>query len=380
MKILVAGISVRAMVESAVRSGYPVIALDAFGDLDLRRLAESYSLHQDFRSRYSPQALERACRTLRYDAIAYTSSLENHPDILQRMAGRRPIIGNSPDSIRSARSWTVLFSKLSKAGFPVPVTLGGSESCLADPGRRWLAKPVLSGGGKGIRFWHASEPQSLSHILQEYLPGKSCSASFVANGNDCVVVGITLQLIGLEPFGSKGFQYCGNILPLPESLDPEKGPSILEQVRRLAAFLTREYRLAGMNGIDFILDGDRVIPVEINPRYSASMELMEWAYGLPIFKLHVQAALDGTLPEFRLESSQGAAGFFGKAIVYAGMDARAPDTRQWIGGNIRDIPLPGERFCVNNPVCTVLANQTTCEKTLADLIRRAAWIKEQIHG
>jgi predicted ATP-grasp superfamily ATP-dependent carboligase len=39
MKILVAGVSVRAMVESAIRSGYLILALDAFGDRDLRVLA-----------------------------------------------------------------------------------------------------------------------------------------------------------------------------------------------------------------------------------------------------------------------------------------------------------------------------------------------------
>jgi len=369
---------VRAMVESAVRSGYPVLALDAFGDQDLRRAAESHSLHHDFQSPYSAQALEKACRTLNYDAIAYTSNLENHPDILQRMAGGRPIIGNSPEAVRSARSLALLFPKLGVAGFSVPLTHIDSEACPADPGRRWLVKPVWSGGGKSVRFWPAAEAPRIPHILQEYIPGKSCSASFVANGRDCVVIGVTLQLIGMEQFGSKGFQYCGNILPLPDSLHPEKGPKILEQVRRLAAFLTRELGLAGVNGIDFILNGDRVILVEINPRYSASMELMERAYGLPIFKLHVQAVLDGTLPEFRLESRQGATGFFGKAIVYAAMDATAPDTRRWFGGNIRDIPLPGERFYPHNPVCTVLANQPTCEKTLAELICRAAWIKEQI--
>ncbi len=41
-------------------------------------------------------------------------------------------------------------------------------------------------------------------MLQEYIPGKACSASFVANGQDCVVLGITEQLIGMHPFGSAG--------------------------------------------------------------------------------------------------------------------------------------------------------------------------------
>jgi len=58
MKILIAGLSVRAMATSAVQSGYPVIALDAFGDQDLKAVAESHSLHHDFISLQRVRALE----------------------------------------------------------------------------------------------------------------------------------------------------------------------------------------------------------------------------------------------------------------------------------------------------------------------------------
>ncbi len=380
MKILVAGISVRAMVESAVRSQYPVVALDAFGDQDLRLLAESCSLHHDFNARYSPQALEKASRALSYDAVAYTSDLENHPDVLQQIAGGRQIIGNSPQSIRSVRSWGGLFAKLRQAGFPVPDTYVDEQTWTADPLRRWLVKPVWSGGGHGVHFSRSLKWPGRPYMLQEYLPGKACSASFLANGRDCIVLGLTEQLIGLEQFGSQGFRYCGNILPLPESLHNAKGRIILEQTRRLAAFLTREYGLTGINGIDFILSGDRIYLTEVNPRYSASMELIEQAYELPIFRLHARAVVDDGLPEFRLEEKLTKTGFWGKAILYAVKDAIAPDTHKWIGKTIRDIPVPGERLRAGNPICTVLANQSTYEETLTDLVCRAASLKEEIHG
>ena len=89
MKILIVGVSVRAMAASAVGSGYPVLALDAFGDQDLKSIAESYGLHRDFHMRYGPEALYRASRGLSYDAVAYTSNLENHPGIIKRIAGGR---------------------------------------------------------------------------------------------------------------------------------------------------------------------------------------------------------------------------------------------------------------------------------------------------
>jgi predicted ATP-grasp superfamily ATP-dependent carboligase len=112
MKILVVGISVRAMVESAVHSGYSVIALDAFGDQDLRELAEAHSLHHDFHARYSSRALYEAGRQLDFDSVAYTSNLENHPEIIRQLGQDHQILGNSSDVVKSVRSWKALFSWL----------------------------------------------------------------------------------------------------------------------------------------------------------------------------------------------------------------------------------------------------------------------------
>jgi predicted ATP-grasp superfamily ATP-dependent carboligase len=191
---------------------------------------------------------------------------------------------------------------------------------------------------------------------------------------------MTEKLVGMHQFGSKGFHYCGNILPLPESLGRENGKTILEQVQRLASFLTREYSLTGVNGIDFILDGDRVCLTEVNPRYSASMELIEHAYELPVFHLHARAVLQGLLPEFKLEAALKRNRFFGKSILYAEKNMIAPDTRGWLDRSIRDIPSSGEKLRTGSPICTLLSNGPTYEGALDDLIRRAAVLKEAIYA
>ena len=109
MKILVVGISVRAMAESAVRSGYDVIALDAFGDSDLKAITESFSLRRDFKSSYSPEALYKASHKLSFDAIAYTSNLENHPATLKRFNEYHRIMGNSSQVVdRRSKSLAIL--------------------------------------------------------------------------------------------------------------------------------------------------------------------------------------------------------------------------------------------------------------------------------
>jgi predicted ATP-grasp superfamily ATP-dependent carboligase len=195
-----------------------------------------------------------------------------------------------------------------------------------------------------------------------------------------VILGITEQLIGLHEFGSRGFRYCGNILPLPELLDSRVSSNVLDQLNSLAAFLTKEYRLTGVNGVDFILKGDRVCLTEINPRYSASMELIERAYDIPIFHLHTQAVLDGTLPEFNLSELLNHRKFFGKVILFAEREAIMPDTQSWAAKGICDIPESDEKIPAGGPICTLLSGRPTYNKTLADLTDRAKELKEEIYG
>jgi uncharacterized protein len=376
MKILVLGVSVRAMVESAVKSGYSVIALDAFGDRDLATMAECHSLHHDFQLRYDANDLFEASRQLRFDAIAYTANLENHPEILRRFAPKR-IIGNSPQTVERVRDWAPLFRNLIQAGFSPPETIFPDYGCAINPERRWLVKPILSGGGHGIDFLNENKLRG-SSMVQEYIAGKPCSASFVANGCDCVLLGVSEQLIGLSAFGAQKFRYCGNLLPLREAMDP--GGKILEQVRRLAEFLTREYRLTGVVGMDFILKDNLVWPIEVNPRYSASMELIEQAYGLPIFHIHWKAAMEGNLPNFELEALINSGKCYGKAILYADGDVVAPDIPDWDARNIRDVPAPGEMLRSGGPIFTIFAGGPSLDETLSKLIGKAEALKKEIYG
>jgi uncharacterized protein len=380
MIILVAGISVRAIVESAVNSGYSVLALDAFGDRDLRTLAETRSLHRDFHVRYSAQELYNASRQLAFDAAVYLSDLENHPDILSRLAITRRILGNPPPVVKAVRNWAPLFAELRRAGFSAPDTVFCGDRRELDPKRRWLMKPLISGGGHGIAFLQKERLPDEQYMLQEFLPGKPCSISFIANGHECVVIGITRQLAGLRPFGSQGFRYCGNILPCPELIDPDVGKRILDQARFLAAFLTKEFGLTGANGIDVMLDGDRISLLEVNPRYSASMELIEQAYQLPIFHLHVKALLEGTLPSFKLEEQWIRSNYFGKAILFAEREISAPNTQDWHSRNLRDIPDSRERLPKGGPICTILAERPTYHETYAELIHQSEILRKEIYG
>jgi predicted ATP-grasp superfamily ATP-dependent carboligase len=383
MRILITGVSTRAIAESAQAAGYDFITLDYFGDYDQKRLCKNYSLKRDFGRRFGSAELYAASQSLAFDALVYLSNLENHPDIVARFVAanrqRRQVrlLGNSAAILRRVRHWPTLFGFLRQQGIPIPETIYEGQSPAQGSRRRWLRKPVRSGGGHSISFWAGDEPAGKEFLLQEYIEGQPCSASFVANGRESLVLGLTEQLIGRTEFGAGEFRYCGNILPLA----PETRQTTLTQVQHIVSQLTQEFGLVGVNGLDFVLKDDQVYPLEVNPRYSASMELIKLAYGLSIFDLHVQAIVQGELPDFDLTQSwQANVRFYGKTILYAEKDGQAPDTRVWPERGIRDVPFPGESLMQGAPICTVLASAVTRDSCFADLVTQAQVLRGEIYG
>jgi len=356
--------------------------MDAFGDYDLKTLCESYSLRRDFQIPFSASGLFTASRQLSFDAVAYTSNLENHPEVVQRFARRAKVLGNTAQVLRSVRSWPSLSDTLDRSGFRIPDTIYHGNGRQSDPERQWLRKPIKSGGGHGIAFAQPGRSAKRGFMLQEFIPGLSCSASFVANQQEAVVIGITEQLVGRSEYGADGFRYCGNILPLEIAQNRDDTANILEQVQLIASLITREFQLVGVNGFDFVLADGQVWLTEVNPRYSASMELIEKAYGLSIFDLHVQAITQGRLPDFDLDRRlrQIEKRSYGKAILYAEKDGQAPDTRNWVQSEICDVPFPGENLVAGKPICTILAAGESNADCLAHLIYKAKAIKGEIYA
>lgn len=378
MVILVVGLSTRAIAESAVRGGHRVITLDYFGDRDQRALVENYSILRDFGLPFSTKALLQATRKLKYDSVVYVSNFENHPNMVSKLAQESVLLGNTEDVLRQVRDWRVLRGFCHEEDIPCPVTLLPGEEKKADPSVRWLRKPLLSGGGHGIRSW-AGEPVDGTHVLQAYLEGRSVSIGFAADGQKSVIIGLTEQLIGTKELAVKEFMWCGNILPL--KIDPSKKDALIEIIEKIAARLTHRFGLRGVNGVDFVLvDGPDGMPrpflVEVNPRYTASMELVERRYGLNVFSVHLEA-IAGRLPDFSL-AEHFTGGYLGKGIVFARKTLVMPETAGWIECGRRDIPFPGDRIEAGRPVCTVLAEGKEREICLKNLLASVEAVRREI--
>ncbi len=365
--LLIAGVTTRALAVSAARAGWRVTAVDAFGDLDLRAVATVASAAGTDGERFSPAAAARAARGVTADAVAYTSNFENHPEAVASLARGRQLLGNTPDVLEQIRNPLVLMRALRRRGFAVPDTRASAPPFPSS--KRWLSKPRRSGGGHATSPWRG-DPVRRSAYLQARIRGRPGSISFLADGRHAVPIGVSLQLVGEAAFGARGFRYCGSLLTGTQApLFPRAG-EVAATAAALAAAVTEEFGLVGLNGLDFIARDGVPFPIEVNPRYSASMELVERALPhVSLFRLH-ERACGGVLPD----DTEAPRHVAGKAVVFARQTVTIGDTSHWAADGVADIPHRGERIGRGHPICTVFAKGRDARECHEQLVRNAGRI------
>jgi predicted ATP-grasp superfamily ATP-dependent carboligase len=262
---------------------------------------------------------------------------------------------------------------LTADGLPVLSLCSEGQPPPRDGG--WLLKPRRSAGGRGIHVWDnsavafpASRRRDPSYF-QRRVAGEPHSALYLATSAQTVLVGVCRQLIGESGLNAGPFAYCGSIGPL--DLDP----SLERQIVRCGQILGSEFRLRGLFGVDFMFDANSVAWLtEVNPRYTASVEVLEAALDVSLLGDHVRAssAFDDADRsrqiaedlQTRLASARRSRGgrMFGKAVIYAPFKLRVPalaelmGTPAWVayGARIADRPQPGTIVPAGAPLCTLL--------------------------
>jgi len=376
-RILIAGVSTRALAESAVRAGYQVAAVDAFGDLD-HQARTLVSFAHDLGTSYSALAAARASRAIPGDAVAYASNFENHPRAVALLARGRALWGNSPAVLMQARNPIELARALRRHGLPAPEVRASPPRAPAANHGRWLVKPRASGGGHGIASWHPGDPLSRHQIVQRRISGVAASLVFCASGVEAVPFGFSTLLAGDPAFGASGFKYCGNILGRLPHVTTAVWRAVLAGATQAAQVLTATFGLRGVNGLDCIVSGDTPFVIELNPRFTASMELAERAFGFSVFHAHARSCA-GKLVPFELHAALQGAPAAGKAIVYARHDTIMTDTHRWLDDpSVRDVPHPGEPIPRGRPICTIFAEGRSSASCYAALVRRAQKLYHEI--
>lgn len=385
--MLILGISARAAVYSAFRGGYTPLAADGFRDEDLATACDCRRV-----ARY-PGDLERVASAFPTCPWLYTGGLENHPQLVDRIADHRTLLGNSGRVLREVRNPVRLAEALRQAGLP-----SLEASFVPPPAGRgiWLRKPRKSGGGQRIKFnfdlppklaeadWHdepssdAPPAASGTFYYQQYAGGTSCSAIFVAAPGKAVWCGATRQLIGTPWTGARGFEYAGSVGPLDVTTqDRTKWEAIGD-------CLARRFALSGLFGVDAVMTEEAIWVVEVNPRYTASVEVVELACDTALLPQHVRACQSGQLspagPVFPLRR-------VGKAIIYAQKPGRIPVgfdalvrrlNADPLRPSVADIPAVGVEFRPGEPLVTVLAYAESLDEAERSLRQSVAVVQAAV--
>ncbi len=348
MAILLVGASVRALAESATRAAEEVIAADLFGDEDLRAIARD--VHVLPMDNY-PDAITSISSQYPNIPRCYTGGLENRPAILRSLAADGPLWGNSSEIVQPVRDPFQLHDFLVERGFHVPAIRKYNNPPPTTEG--WLIKSNRGTGGTHIRP-AGEEFASAQEHYQQIEPGIPCSALFVGCGETSQLIGVSRQILASETTGplrtSSPYAYVGSIGPLPSDSSRDASLSSLGEA------LVREFRLRGLFGIDFLWDQERVVIIEINPRYPASAEVFELAHQMSVFSLH-RATFKGA--GSKMGSVPTAKVAFGKWIFFAprkgGLDRPLPTSlNRWENIWCSDLPPVGRQFEQGEPVATVL--------------------------
>jgi uncharacterized protein len=370
-EILIIGASARAAAMSAIRAGFRPHCADLFADRDLQAICPVLRVPSD---RY-PADFAKLVKQDTPGPWMYTGALENRPDFIREMAGCRQLWGASAESLLKVRDPFWVSQALRCSGLPYPEL--ASIQWPIDKKRKWLVKPLHSAGGRGIRIWKGESSQEKNGMfLQELISGLPCSAVFVGDKKVARLLGVTEQLIG-EPLLEAGpFIYCGSIGPLGLNSQAQAA------LKKIGNTLAMKADLQGLFGVDFILQDDIPWVVETNPRYTASVEILEFATGIKALSWNRQVFSKASLheePDLHFEECSA----HGKAILFAKQDLVFPKDGPWMSclkkecrfaemPDYADIPSAGETISEGKPILTLFSkanSRDACWGNLKEMVQ-----------
>ena len=219
------------------------------------------------------------------------------------------ILGSSVDSIDRAEDRERFDELLTSCDIPRPQghTVFDTEGALVaahNVGYPTMVRPSYVLGGQGMRIAVSDEDVEeyigvINQIAQEhpilvdkYLMGKEIEVDAVCDGEDILIPGI------MEHIERAGIHSGDSISVYPARTISEKAKeTIAEYTRRLA----RALHVVGMINIQFIVLGDDVYVIEVNPRSSRTVPYISKVTGIPIVPLATKVILGYKLKDMGYE-------------------------------------------------------------------------------
>lgn len=359
--VLLVGVSVRILAQSARRAGIHPVSLDWFADTDTtecslicRAVADGAGFDVDrllwAAERYAPAGVGTA--------FVYGGGFDGNPALLSRLAKGRILAGNLPETVTRLKSPHDFFRELDRLGIPHPEvrwTLGAEHR----ERETWLIKLASSEGGTGVHpapmNTPGTHPRPGISYFQQRRPGTACSALFLANGKDTAIIGFN-ALWTSDHCPRQPYLFAG------ARTDTALGDRQRKEVREYVNALTRAFSLRGINSVDFLVDADHITVLEINPRPSATVALYDADYADGLLLRHIDACLEKPLGPVCSPRSMRAF----KILYNTGSELEVPADIRWPAW-CSDRPSAGTWIARGRPVCSVLAecyDGSTLEKQL----------------
>ena len=216
-----------------------------------------------------------------------------------------PILGTAAEDVDAAEDRERFDEILEQCHIPRPAghtvfTAEEAKKAANDLGYPVLVRPSYVLGGQGMQIAICDEDIDefigiINQIAQEhpilvdkYIMGKEIEVDAICDGTDILIPGI------MEHIERAGIHSGDSISVYPaQSLDDHVKATIVDYTRKLAQSL----HVIGLINIQFIVCGEDVYVIEVNPRSSRTVPYISKVTGIPIVPLATRVILGKKLKE-----------------------------------------------------------------------------------
>ncbi len=214
-------------------------------------------------------------------------------------------LGTSPEAIERAEDRDLFQKVAEKLDIKMPAGAGVRSTDEAVTVANRIGYPVLVRpsfvlGGRAMEIvWNDDELRgymatatrasgSAPVLVDKYLPSKEAEVDAISDGVDTLIPGIMehIERAGIHSGDSMAVYPAVTISTVAQ-----------REMIRIASGLARELGVRGMMNIQFVIDGDEVYVLEVNPRASRTVPYLSKAASLPMVAIATKCAMGISLKE-----------------------------------------------------------------------------------
>jgi len=216
-----------------------------------------------------------------------------------------PILGTAAEDVDAAEDRELFDGILEQCGIPRPAghtvfTAEEAKEAAHKLGYPVLVRPSYVLGGQGMQIAISDQgidefigiinqiAQEHPILVDKYIAGKEIEVDAVCDGEDILIPGI------MEHIERAGVHSGDSISVYPaQSLNQAIKDKLVDYTGRLA----RALHVKGMINIQFIVSGDDIYVIEVNPRSSRTVPYISKVTGIPIVPLATRVICGHTIKE-----------------------------------------------------------------------------------